>query len=251
MIFFSFLQPLAAPMVFLLIVADIYFSGLIVHFTEKLPHLAAILDASLTCSNCGNRLKLLESLPLISHLIGCGKCKKCAKHLNFRSIPWEIGTLIVDLILLKILGLSWSFVYFMLLSTASLLISYMDIKYLTIPLHYQILFGFFCVIYILFSTADPLLAMGYGFIYYGIMVGVGYVGEKIAGRKSIGSGDMFLIALCGSVLGGKSMLPFFLLISTLGIFSFFIWKKLKKQSVFPFAPAILLAFYGCVLTIVR
>lgn len=220
-----------------------YIGGLLAFFNNKLPDRDAIFSNRFKCRHCNTKFRFIESIPILSYLKQKGKCLTCGKALNFECFLMEILNSILWSLIFYTFGFSWNFIYFIFISDIILIISFIDLKYLEIPIYCQILFGFFAVLYIIINPIDPLYSILFAFIYYIIIKVIKFVTEKITKTNVIGDGDLILIAICGSVLCFNSILLFFTLISIIGILFGIIWKYLKRKNVFPFAISILWVYF--------
>lgn len=220
-----------------------YIGGLLAFFNNKLPDRDAIFSNRFKCRHCNTKFRFIESIPILSYLKQKGKCLTCGKALNFECFLMEILNSILWSLIFYTFGFSWNFIYFIFISDIILIISFIDLKYLEIPIFCQILFGFFAVLYIIINPIDPLYSILFAFIYYIIIKVIKFVTEKITKTNVIGDGDLILIAICGSVLCFNSILLFFTLISIIGILFGIIWKYLKRKNIFPFAISILWVYF--------
>jgi prepilin signal peptidase PulO-like enzyme (type II secretory pathway) len=84
-------------------------------------------------------------------------------------------------------------------------------------------------LYVIFGVAL------YAFFYYA------------ANIEALGIDDIKFFFIAGFMLGSKGFVGFMLLSGIFGLLFGSIWKKVKKEETFPFAPAICLATFLCLL----
>lgn len=220
-----------------------YIGGLLAFFTNNLPDKDTVLSNRFGCQGCSIKFRLMESIPILSYIKQKGKCQSCGKALNIECFLIELINSILWGLLFYKFGFSWNFIYFIFLLDTISIISFIDLKYLEIPIYCQILFGFFAILYIIFNPIDPIHSLFFTFVYYIIIKIIKIITEKITKNDVIGDGDLILIAICGSVLCFNSILLFFTLVSIIGILFGIMWKYLKRKNIFPFALPILWVYF--------
>ena len=122
-----------------------------------------------------------------------------------------------------------------------------------LPDQLTLICGFTGLIFIAFSgeqTGWPTMAMAHGSgaaLFAGLMGLVGYITKKVLKKEALGQGDIKFMAVAGLWLGVDYLSVFFILSGILGVLFGGAWRLLKKGPVFPFGPALVFAFYACLL----
>ncbi|MFT6331725.1 MAG: prepilin signal peptidase PulO-like enzyme (type II secretory pathway) [Lentimonas sp.] len=203
------------------------------------------------CPNCGNGLKIRHLFPVLSWIFFKGKCGFCFEKISIRYPLIEVGTAILFLVIFFSLGSVFSLKLFLILLMAVtlMIMTVVDLEYYFIPDFTQVFLGFLIVIYHLTIPSE------YNFEYYyysGVLllvVGLGlHFGFLLLTKKQgIGEDDIKFLFFAGFMLGVHQILIFMILSGLFGIIFGPIWKFLKKDDTFPFAPALGLAFLVCLI----
>lgn len=120
------------------------------------------------CSKCGEKLRILEKLPIISYLLLKGKCKYCKKKIGTHYILLETLTAVLFVIAAYTFNLYeinliniFSFLFVILYFSYIILAASLDYKQRTMPamlLAYGIMISMFYMVYLLFTQSTTLLA---------------------------------------------------------------------------------------------
>lgn len=197
----------------------------------------------LYCPECGAELEIKSLIPIVSFILQKGKCLKCNKKLNIRYFIAELANcLIYGLMFLKF-GFSFSSIYYSLLFTLILAMAMIDFEYYDISFKSQLSFIIFAIIYTIFNPIDPLFVLLSLIVYYAVIQTTKIVIQDIKNKEVLGDGDVRLMAVCGAFLGLKNLGVFLLMNGVVGILFYLLWKKFKKEEIFPFLPVILFNMY--------
>lgn len=218
----------------------------------RVPRKESITFPGSHCPKCNTRLKLYDNIPVFSYLILKGKCRYCGEKVSPQYPIVESLNFILYLIIYFKFGFSLDFVFYSLLSSVLITITFIDLNEMIIP-------DVFVVIIIILSIVYKLI----NYFHYGLSPQLfnSLRGLLLAGglfliiislsKGGMGGGDVTLIAALGFVLGIKYiLLNIFLSFITGAIISIFLLAtKIKtRKDPIPFGPFIVLSFY---LTILR
>src|SRR6056297_489042 len=99
----------------------------------RLPEGESIVFPPSHCPDCNHKLKFYDLIPVISFLSLSGKCRYCGRKISWQYPLVELITGILYLLLYLQYGYSIKFVILMLLISALIVISLIDLKYKIIP----------------------------------------------------------------------------------------------------------------------
>ena len=196
------------------------FLGLVI---DRFPEQSIVFPAS-HCDSCQTRLRTLDLIPIVSHVIGRFRCRYCNSSYPFWYALFEFG------LGLLFLAFSWEFLTLgqLILITAGLTLGIYDLQHQEYPLLVWLIFHL-----ILMVCCGWNLIMAF-FLVLGI---IAYVIDI-----RIGAGDFLFLASCALVFTLTEILILIQFASTTGILSFLL---LKKKERLPFVPFLLLA--ACVI----
>ncbi len=222
----------------------------------RLPKRISIVYPRSKCPNCNYKIKWFDNIPLLSWLILRGKCRQCKLRINSKYFFIELLTgLLFIIVLISPINfyLELPFVVYLLISAiflTTLIIQFLfDIKYLYLPSSVTY-FG---------SLSAVLINLLYGFYYenslffsnlLGSITGVTIftiiylLGNFLYKKEVLGLGDIKLIGMVGLWIGLKGiLLTIYLSFLSAGILCLFLLllKKIKKGSIIPFGPFIIIS----------
>ncbi|OPX38304.1 MAG: prepilin peptidase [Desulfobacteraceae bacterium 4484_190.1] len=224
----------------------------------RIPLKKSIISPPSSCTNCGNKIRFYDNIPLISYLLLSGKCRYCGQRIALIYPAVEILTGLLSFLLFIRYGPSYQYLFFFLFIATLVTISFIDIHHTIIPdvlsisgivagWAVSIIPGHISLVNSLIGT----IAGG------GSLFLVAFIYERITGRPGMGGGDLKLLAMIGAWMGWRP-LPLIVLISSLtgtivGIAFLLIAGKNFRTRI-PFGPflslgAILYFFFGHQITI--
>jgi len=209
-----------------------------------------IFDRS-RCTKCLKVLKIKSLIPLFSWLIQKGKCVFCQSSIPIRYPLIELFYLTGFLATFYQQNFVFSIKLFFLLTVFFLLalMVIFDLEHYFIPNSLPILLLILAIFwhkYLDFSLAKASLSAFY-YLVFGLTVWAFFY--YTAGQNGLGVDDLKFFAVCGFLLGSKLIFLFFLISGLCGVIFGILWQKLKEDETFPFAPAMCLACYLCLLKI--
>lgn len=216
----------------------------------------SILNGRSMCTSCGHELAAKDLIPVLSWTSTGGKCRYCHGKISPQYPIVEVATST-----LFIASYIWwpkelegtqtvIFGLWLLLATGLMALLVYDLKWYLLPnrIVYPLsgLAGAIAIINV--ATASNHLEVALNTVV-SVVVGGGifYVLFQVSGGKWIGGGDVKLGWLLGLSLGtpGKSLLMIFIaaLLGSLVSVPLIANKKLKKSSVIPFGPFLIMAAF--------
>lgn len=211
----------------------------------RIPNKQSISNPPSHCYNCNTRLKPLDLVPIFSWVFLGGKCRYCKQKISPRYALVELLTGILFVLVYKVYGLDTITIYYILLVSLLVIITFIDIDHYIIP-DGLIIFGSIGAI------AFNILGQGIGLkesLLGGLICGGGtlaliYLIELIVKKEVMGGGDIKLFGMVGLFLGVKYGLLTVLLSvyvgATYGVCTI-IYSKIKNKeynSMIPYGPFI-------------
>ncbi|MDI6791287.1 MAG: prepilin peptidase [bacterium] len=163
------------------------------------------------CPNCGETIKAVENIPLISFLWLKGKCCYCGAGISWRYPAVELLTGLIYLLVGWKLGLSYYLVFPLFFVSALIAITFIDLE------HFLILdkITYPSIIIGLLATKIPGQTPDWQISFWpaliGMVVGGGaiyfllVISPFIFGKEGMGGGDVKLAALMGVFLGWQKV----------------------------------------------
>jgi len=217
----------------------------------RIPKNESIIFPASHCPKCNSPIKPVDNIPLISYILLKGRCRNCKSKISIQYPVVELLTGLIYLIISLIYGLSVQTLIYIILSSALIIIAFIDLNEEIVPDVISlpgIVIGFiisFFVTYISFiNSALGILAGG------GIILIIGLAGSVIFKKEAMGGGDVKLAAMIGAFLGWKyiivSLFLGFFLGAVTGII--LILSKIKsREDLVPFGPFIVLGSFVTIL----
>lgn len=196
------------------------------------------------CKKCGHDLKFLDLIPLVSYIVGKGRCRYCHGKIDILFPYMEFFTGLLFSVAYYSFGFSYQLLIALGIISLLMIIVVSDLTYLIIPDEVLIISSiYFLIIQFLDlgikGAFNHLLS---GIFLFTIMYIVMILGNIIFKKESLGGGDIKMMFVFGLVLDP--------LLGTLSIFlgslfalpmSMYLMKK-NNEKVIPFGPFLLIAF---------
>lgn len=211
-----------------------------------------IMIARSKCPKCHVTLKIRSLIPVLSYLFQGGKCLNCKAKISIRYILIELvfvlGFLVTFFSLQHLIN-ARTLIYFAIFSTLMVMVI-VDLENYFIPDSTQYFLAFLGILLIVVTRENfSLMAL---FKSSALYIGFGlalwlFFYVSAGGIEAIGVDDLKFFFIAGFMLGISNFLTFMLLTGAIGTLFGVIWQKVKKDSTFPFAPAICASCYLCLL----
>lgn len=213
----------------------------------RIPKDESIAFPASHCPKCNTRLKWYDNIPVLSYLTLGGKCRYCKDTISSQYPIVETLNTIIYLILFYFFHLSLDFIFYALISSTLIVITFIDLKEMIIP-----------DVLVLVVLGLSIIHKSLNYFIYNIPFNIvnSLLGTLIAGgiflliivlsKGGMGGGDVTLIGALGFILGVKYILLTIFISFMLGaIISLgLLATKIKtKKDPIPFGPFIILAFF--------
>lgn len=247
--FFSMIDP--QLQLILVAISALIFGSFITLLSHRIINKEPIVFTRSKCLNCGVFLNAFNLVPIFSWLIQKGKCSKCHTKISIRYPLIELFFLLSFLAIYFVLGQkidSKTILYFMIAATL-ILMCITDLEHYFIPNSLQYFLVILAAI-LLVSQGDVSLVLAHvkaAFIYLFFGLALWLFFYLTTSLDAIGVDDLKFFFVAGFLLGLKSFLAFMMLSGFLGVLFGSLWQKLKKDDTFPFAPAICVSAFICLL----
>ena len=213
----------------------------------RIPRNESIIYPASHCPKCRSNISPKDNIPLLSFILLKGRCRNCKSKISIQYPIVELLTGLTYLIIYLIYGLSIQTLIYIILSSALIIIAFIDLNEQIVPDVISlpgIVIGFilsFFVPYISFINSGLGVVVGGG-----IILVIGLAGSVIFKKEAMGGGDVKLAAMIGAFLGWKyiliSLFLGFFLGALIGII--LIMSKIKsREDVVPFGPFIILGSF--------
>jgi len=216
----------------------------------RIPRNESIIYPASHCPKCRSKIQPFDNIPLLSFILLKGRCRNCKSKISIQYPFVELLTGLIYLIIYMGYGLSIQTLIYIILSSALIIIAFIDLNEQIIPDVISlpgIVIGFilsFFVSYI--SFVDSVLGIFVGGL---IILIIGLVGSVIFKKEAMGGGDVKLAAMIGAFLGWRYIIISLFLGFFLGALAgiFLIMTKIKsREDVVPFGPFIV---FGSLITL--
>ncbi|MDA9557852.1 A24 family peptidase [Vibrio sp.] len=199
-----------------------------------------------SCPKCGNRIRIIDNIPVISWVILKGKCHFCHNPISARYPMIELLTAFMGLAIALRFGHSEYTLTLLLFTFTLISLTFIDLDTMLLPdsLTQPLIWGgLLCALLNIspVSIEDALIGTMVGYLALWIV----YWGFKLfTGKEGMGYGDFKLLAALGAWLGWQ-MLPLIILLSSVvGLVFGLIQLHLRQQGTehaFPFGPYLAIA----------
>jgi prepilin signal peptidase PulO-like enzyme (type II secretory pathway) len=211
----------------------------------------SIFLARSKCTKCNNKLKIRSLFPLFSWILQRGKCLNCSAKISIRYPLIELFCAL-GFILTYIkfdYKIDIKFMLYLAIFVTMFIMVVVDLEHYFIPDILQFTLVLFVTILTIhngglnsvYDGLKPALA----FLAFGFAIWIFFYYS--AGIDGIGIDDFKFFLIAGFMLSLNNFILFMFLSGAIGAIFGAVWQKLKKDETFPFAPAICLSAYACLL----
>lgn len=199
------------------------------------------------CTQCLHVLSVFDLLPLVSWVIRAGQCHYCKSRIDYRYPLIEL--LVASLCIASYMSVGWTLLlpllYFIVVCLV--IISVIDIQYRIIPDSLQGILALFAVVYRLMQGGAWQEIVGGAALGLAIGLVLRYGYYFLRHREGLGLGDVKFFIVAGLFLDLQAFVLFMFYSGIVGTVLGICWKIIKKESLFPFAPALCIALLICIL----
>lgn len=235
--------------IFIVSIFALIFGSFVSLLTYRLSSNEKIVFTRSKCVNCGCVLDAQNLVPLFSWLFQRGKCSKCKCKISIRYPLIELTFLITFLIIYFSLHqqinpkmvLSWA------IASTLIAMCITDLEHYFIPNLLQYIFAILAAIFVIQinGSAAVLPAIKSAFAYTGFGIALLAFFYFTVRLEALGIDDIKFFFIAGFLLGLNNFLLFMMLSGIFGCVFGSLWQKIKKDETFPFAPAICLSCFLC------
>ncbi|RME26731.1 MAG: prepilin peptidase [Candidatus Zixiibacteriota bacterium] len=207
----------------------------------RIPRQKKLSRGRSVCPHCDYQLRWFHNIPLLSYLFLRGKCANCHRKISPRYPLVEAVNALAYLFFLNRLGLTVTFAVFALLSSALIVVFFIDLDFQIIP-------DVITLPGMVIGLGVSFLPGGIGFVpaLTGLLVGGGslyliaVLGDWLFKKESMGGGDIKMAAMLGAFLGWQKILFVFIASAVIGLVVSLVLmafsRRLREQRVVPFGP---------------
>ena len=212
---------------------------------HRMPREESIVSPGSHCPHCAKPIAWYDNIPLLSFLILRGRCRHCPARISGRYFAVELANALIWLGLWLRFGTGAFFYAGAVFFSILLAVTMTDFETGYIPDKLS-LPG--CLAGLVLSAIFPVL-QGRGIWYWGlwesfkgllgggaVLILVGWVGEKIFKKESMGGGDVKLLAMMGAFLGLRHALLIFFVAPFAAIPFALHMKFFRKAETIPYGP---------------
>jgi len=224
---------------------------------HRMPKSESVVWPRSHCPKCKKRIPGYDNIPFISFILLKGRCRFCKEKISLRYPFVELLTAFLFLAFFMRYGLSYNFFFYLVLASALIIATFVDIEHRIIP--DEISIGGLIIGFILNSVRGfNLSPLAFSFkpmlsSLAGIIVGGGVIyltgwlfdlvyfkllkNHPINGEtESMGGGDIKLLAMIGAFLGVPRALLTFFVAPFFGAIIGLIILTAKKDHTIPYGP---------------
>ena len=185
------------------------------------------------CFHCGMKLKWISMIPLISWMIQKGKCTFCHGKIPFSYFLTELFFGLIAVFCFYFKRETGMLDFFMI--AVLFLIAYLDYKTMEIDILWL------SILFLLISCQLMMRKLDVSILIGMLSVSSILFLTNILFPESFFEGDIYLMALCGSLLGAKKIFCAWVLANMItGFYAIYliVSKKADRNSHIPYAPAL-------------
>lgn len=199
------------------------------------------------CVSCNNPLKAHNLIPILSWVFQRGKCGKCHAKISSRYPLIELATLLSFLLVFYAnnFELNWLVILEFAIAGTLILMTVVDIEHYFIPDVSQFFLAILALLTIFlqpnFDKSLLFFHLKSAIVFLAFIVALMAFFYVFSKEQGIGVDDLKFFCVAGLLLGLNHFLLFLMMSGFFGIIFGLIWRKLKKDDTFPFAPSLCLA----------
>ena len=211
---------------------------------ERIPKKEKFFGGKSYCDHCHHQLNFFDKIPILSYLFLQGRCRYCNNKISPLSTYMEFFTGILFALALYIFGFRIDFLIALGVVSMLIIIACTDIQYYIIPDELLVFFSiyFFICQLLKLGLRGAIIQLMSGLFLFVLMYSIMALGNVIFKRESIGGGDIKMMFVIGIVLHPLLGVASIFVASFLALPISLTALKIKKESIIPFGPFLLVAF---------
>ena len=211
---------------------------------DRIPKKEKFFGGKSYCDHCHHQLYLFDKIPILSFLFLQGRCRYCHEKISPLSTYMEFFTGVLFALALYIFGFSIDFLIALGVISMLIIIACTDIQYYIIPDGLLLFFSiyFFICQLLKFGLRGAIIQLMSGLFLFVLMYSIMALGNLMFKRESIGGGDIKMMFVIGIVLHPLLGIVSIFIASFLALPISLTALKIKKESIIPFGPFLLVAF---------
>ena len=206
----------------------------------RIPRGESIMFPPSHCPKCGEKIKIVDLLPVISYLLLKGRCRFCGERIGIRYPVVEFITGVLFVALLLRFNVNFILLKYMVLTCILITITFIDLEYYIIP-DEAVLAGLAAGVLLHYPAGDiTVMSSLYGILSStGFLLFVNLISPLVFKKEGMGMGDVKLSLVMGLYLGWPlSLLAIFVACCVGGLAgtALMLLKKKNAGEIIPFGP---------------
>lgn len=211
----------------------------------RIPRNEDIITSRSRCTKCNHTLGILCLIPLLSYFIQNGKCKYCHSKISIRYPIIEIICALIFVFIYLNFGYSHKILLIYLTFFTLLVASLIDLKTYEVPIKLQILLLITALTYGILNNQDIYSLLIHPLYMYFAGICLKYTYYFLRNKDGLGLADINLFFIVTIFIGLNNFAYFTLLSGILGVVFGLAWQRIFQKNIFPFFPALSIAFLIC------
>jgi len=209
----------------------------------RTPKGKSIISPPSHCPNCNHKLKALDLIPILSYLIGKGKCRYCNKKISLFYPFFETLTGILFVLTYISFGFNINIIIPITFISMLIIVIISDYKFMIIPDSILLTFSLIIIVEILLIYG-PIILLKHllsAILAFLTMWALKKLGDFLFKKESMGGGDIKLLGTFGLVIGYPMAILSIFLASIIALPPSIITLKDNDDHIIPFGPFLAIA----------
>ena len=223
------------------------FGSFVTALSYRLPRGESIAHGRSRCPACGHILEAPDLVPVLSWVTQGGACRHCRTRISWRYPFIELVTMALfvaaGLFSMNVIQM----VLLLALTPPMMALAVIDLEHRRLPNSLVLILAVLALAWRWNADQSILTGVAAAFIVGGAGLLLDAGCRKVAGKPGLGLGDTKLFALAAIALPVPEFLLFAASAGSLGVVFGGLWQWRTQAGQFPFAPAILMSFWGALL----
>jgi leader peptidase (prepilin peptidase)/N-methyltransferase len=200
------------------------------------------------CPHCGHRLGFWDLFPVLSWTFLRGKCRYCKAPISPLDPGIELTTVLFCVVNFG-LWQEWNPQVIVLMAVAPVAVGlfYIDALWRLLPDKLNIVLAVLGLAWIAVSPLTLINGVAAGVILGGCFWFLRWIFWRLRNIEAMGLGDVKFVAAAGLWLGTPPMSLFLFLCGFVGILYALVYRVVTKEKLFPFGPALIIAWWICII----